>query len=83
MGWCDMAMSAGRDSESLSEFEVSYEEGRKLFDAEARRHLNMSGEEFVRKWDAGEIDFDDPETHSAIVHVWILLPIIRREKLGV
>ena len=30
------------------------EEGRALFDAQARQLLNISGEEFLRRWDAGE-----------------------------
>lgn len=81
-----MATQAERDDEQpalteLSQYELSYEEGWRLLDSEARRYLNMSGEEFVRKWDAGEIDFDDPETHSAVVRVWILLPAVRPEKL--
>ena len=65
--------------EELAKYEISYEEGWKLLDAEARRYLNMSGEEFVRKWDAGEIDFDDPETHNAVVGLWMLLPMVRPE----
>ena len=60
--------------------ELTYAEGWDLLDAEARRYLDMSGEEFVRKWDAGEIDFDDPETHSAVVDLWMLLPFVRPEK---
>ena len=30
------------------------EEGRSLFDYKARQLLNVSGEEFVRRWDAGD-----------------------------
>jgi len=76
-----MAMQAGNEDNGVGFRELSYEEGWELLDAEARRFLGISGEEFVRKWDAGEIDFDDPETHSAVVRVWMLLPAIRPEKL--
>ena len=34
---------------------MSAEEFRPLFDAAARRRLGMSGEEFIAKYDAGEI----------------------------
>lgn len=37
------------------------EEGRALFEREAQRLLGMSGEEFLRRWDAGEYR-DQPET---------------------
>ena len=34
----------------------------------------MSGEEFVRAWHAGEIDFDGPD-HLKIVRVWMASPL--------
>ena len=34
----------------------------------------MSGEEFVRAWHAGEIDFDRPD-HPKIVRVWMASPL--------
>jgi hypothetical protein len=34
----------------------------------------MSGEEFIRRWNAGEIDPNDPGKHSAIVRLSMLLP---------
>lgn len=39
--------------------EASEAEGRELFDAAARRFLGMSGEEFLRRRDAGEFVEDD------------------------
>jgi hypothetical protein len=57
--------------------EVSVAEGRRLFDEEARRALGMSGDEFLRAWDAGEIDPNEPGRHSAIVRVLMLLPFVR------
>jgi hypothetical protein len=40
------------------------------FDREARRMTGMSGEEFKRRWDAGELDFGDPH----VIDVGMLLP---------
>ena len=33
--------------------ELTREEGRELFDKAARRALGISGDEFLRRWDAG------------------------------
>ncbi|MEA2641431.1 MAG: hypothetical protein QOF51_2825 [Chloroflexota bacterium] len=55
---------------------VSEEEGRAIFDAEARKLMNVSGEEWVRRYDAGEYD-DDPR-HEEIVELSLLLPFFRR-----
>jgi hypothetical protein len=56
--------------------ELTAEEGRELFDNAARYYLDMSGEEFIRKWDAGEFDaiIDDPEHHSKLMQVAMLRP---------
>jgi hypothetical protein len=36
--------------------------GRELVDEQARKYLGISGEEFIRRWEAGEIDADeDPD----------------------
>jgi hypothetical protein len=35
---------------------VTPEEARKIFDRRARMELGISGEEFLRRWDAGEYD---------------------------
>jgi len=39
-------------------------------DREARRLTGMSGEEFQRKWDAGELDYGDPH----VIHVGMSVP---------
>jgi hypothetical protein len=53
----------------------SQEELRLLFDAEARRVMGMSGEEFLRRYDAGEFDriHDDGE-HIEFVGLEMLIP---------
>lgn len=44
------------------------------FDGFARKHLGISGEEFLARLDAGEYDdvIDDPADHSAIVYLGAL-----------
>ena len=54
--------------------EVSREEGRAMLDHAAREALNISADEFLSKWDAGEYeDADDP----AITRVAMLIPFAR------
>lgn len=50
-------------------------EGRAMLDAAARRHLRMSGDEFLRKWDAGEFA-DDPD-RPEVLEVAMLIPFAR------
>ncbi len=51
--------------------ELSREEGRELFDQEARERLHMSGDEFKRRWQRGELDPEDPNVRM----VAMLLPL--------
>ena len=55
--------------------EVTREEGRAVLDRQARRYLNMSGDEFARAWDEGRFDqgADVPE----VMRVAMLLPLGR------
>ena len=53
------------------------EEAREAFDRIARRELGMSGEEFLRRWDAGEFR-DDPEERPGLEEVVMLLPLVGR-----
>lgn len=50
------------------------EQGREVFDRQARQHLGMSGEEFIRAWDAGEFGERDD---SDLMGVAMLLPLVR------
>lgn len=43
------------DTSEINIHELSAAEARDLLDGMARYYLNMSGEDFVRAWDAGEI----------------------------
>jgi hypothetical protein len=55
--------------------ELTLEEGRSLLDKQARKYLNISGDEFIKKWDAGEFG-DDPD-RPEIMHVAMLIPFVR------
>ena len=54
---------------------VSRRQGRKILDRQARKYLGMSGEEFVRKYRAGEIE--DPD-RSDVIRVAMLIPLAER-----
>ena len=55
--------------------EVTPEEGRAIVDRAARRNLHMSGEQFLKAWDAGVFD-DDPD-RPEVMSVAMLLPFAR------
>ncbi len=59
---------------------LTVEEVRGMFEREARRYFDMSGEEFLRKWDAGEFKsiIDDPRYHNKLIGIAMLLPFIGR-----
>ena len=64
-------------------YEPTWEEGRALFDDEARRLLGISGEEFLRRLDAGEYDdIEEDEVGRKIVHLLISLPFVRPVTIG-
>jgi hypothetical protein len=61
-------------SPTVDVVEATPEEGRAMLDRAAREALNMSGEEFLARWDAKEFDdSDDP----AITRVAMLIPFAR------
>ncbi len=56
------------------------EEGRALFDREARLWLGLSGEEFLRRWDAGEYrNLPDTLEGRNVLRVIFLLPFVRQD----
>ena len=62
------------ESSTVDVVEATPEEGRAMLDRAAREVLNMSGEEFLRRWDVGDFkDSDDP----AITRVAMLIPFAR------
>lgn len=54
---------------------VTPEEGAEILDREAREHLGMSGEEFVRRYEAGELDDDDYDFH--VMRISMLIPFTK------
>jgi hypothetical protein len=53
--------------------EVSAADGARLFDGWAHRLMGMSGPEFLRRYDAGDLDTDDP----AAARLAMLIPFTR------
>lgn len=51
--------------------EIPRKDQLKALDSEARRHLNMSGQEFAQKWNNGE--FRD-NTDPVVTRIAMLLP---------
>jgi hypothetical protein len=47
-----------------------------IFDAAARRYLQMSGDEFLKAWDDGLFG-PDPDHHRGVMDVAILIPLVR------
>ncbi len=68
-----MATTARSLVEEPEPRELTAEQGVALIDARARRFLSMSGEEFARAWEAGELDRDDDD----VLRVAMLLPLGR------
>lgn len=64
------------DGLDVQPHELSRDEGRALFDRLARRYLGMSGEEFIRAWDAGQFE-GDPDERSELMRVVMALPLGR------
>jgi hypothetical protein len=55
------------------------EEGREYFDRQAQRLLGISGDEFLRRYDAGEYetpDLDD-RTLRGVMKLAMLMPFVR------
>jgi hypothetical protein len=53
---------------------ASAEEGRAMFDRQARELVGMSGDEFIRRWDAGE--FRDVADSAGNLHILRLASLI-------
>jgi hypothetical protein len=76
MNWAELerqvasAMGPARGGPALS-----WMEGRRLLDRRARRHLGISGDEFIRRWYAGLYGEEPGEIEVA--YVSMLLPYAR------
>ncbi len=59
------------------------EETRQVFDTQAREVMAMSGEEFIRRWDAGEFrDIADDGERPEIMRLAMLIPFGRQDGRG-
>lgn len=70
-----MAIRANGEPESVIGHEMTREEARAFFDEQARAWLGISGEEFIRRWDAGAFA-NEPE-RPEVMNVALLLPFGR------
>ena len=62
-------------------YTVTPEHGRRLFDEVVRREVGMSGEEFVRKWQAGDFaTIPDDEEHRSIIELTLLIPLALQDE---
>ena len=55
--------------------EVDRQDGQALIDENARHYLGISGEEFLRRWDAGE--YAQADSDPNVMLVASLLPFVR------
>ena len=68
------------DAETADVIFPTPEEGRRMFDEAARIIMGMSGEEFIRRWEAGEDDATfDQEGYRHIDDLASLIPFARIE----
>ena len=71
-----MALSPERDTSGIRYLDD--EESHQYFDREARRLMNMSGIEFLRRYDAGEFEAEmDGPRHHQLVEMVMLIPLGR------
>lgn len=59
----------------VSIVELTPKQGKQLLDERARQYLNISGDEFIRRWDMQE--FEDPDD-PRVVRLALLIPFVRR-----
>lgn len=61
-------------------YTVTPEQGRRLFDEAVRREMGISGEEFIRRWEAGEYwEIADEEGRRHIGYLIGMMPLARQE----
>lgn len=59
--------------------EYTEEEAHSHFDAMARFHLNISGDEFRERWHRG--DYDDDPDRPDVMMMAMLLPLVERQEV--
>lgn len=66
-------MASVRKAKQRPEWEITDDEARSMFDREAQRTFGISGEEWLRRYDAGEIDVDDPAIHNRAIALEMII----------
>ncbi|CRK61490.1 hypothetical protein [Alloactinosynnema sp. L-07] len=56
---------------------MSDDDSAAMLDRVARRYMNMSGEEFIARWTAGEWADTDLDSVPGLVDVWAYVPAVR------
>lgn len=57
--------------------ELSQQEAEEAFDAVARREMGISGEEFLRRWDAGDYEGQRMDDVEGLVATWMAIGLVR------
>jgi hypothetical protein len=71
---------ATEDDELPGVIYTSPGEGRRMFDEAARIWTGMSGEEFIRRWEAGEFaSLPDDLAHRRYVDLILMIPFARQD----
>jgi hypothetical protein len=52
-------------------------EAREAFDRASQYFLNVSGDEFLRRWESGEFREDEAADQPGIIDLIMLLPLVR------
>lgn len=60
---------------------ASVRDGKNLFDHQARQTLDISGDEFLRRWDAGVYRANDSDEGRAARRLAMLIPFARRTRV--
>ena len=68
-----VAAMSNADHSYESGYERTSEQTRELIDARARHYFGISGEEFVRRWNAGE--YDDEGACPQAIRIGMLIPV--------
>ncbi len=67
-------VASGEHDTILPGHHVSPAEGRAMFDRQARRYLGISGDEFVRRWEAGK--YAGAADVPGVMDLVLLLPLV-------
>lgn len=75
----DDEIEPGRDG-GKDAYYTTPEEGRAWFEYQAQHLMGMGGEEFIRRWEAGEYDeIADKAGHRHIMRLVMMIPFARQD----